>query len=66
VTLPDRARALESYRRLAPGYDQATRLIGRKRLRAIELLRLAPGVVVLDAACGTGAALDVLSRVVGS
>jgi demethylmenaquinone methyltransferase/2-methoxy-6-polyprenyl-1,4-benzoquinol methylase len=66
VNLPDRARALESYRRLAPGYDQATRRIGRKRLRAIDLLRLAPGDVVLDAACGTGAALDVLSRAVGS
>jgi SAM-dependent methyltransferase len=63
---PDRARALESYRQLAPGYDAATRLIGRKRLRAIELLRLAPGDTVLDAACGTGAVLEVLSRAVGS
>jgi len=39
-------------------------MIGRKRLRAIELLRLAPGVTVLDAACGTGAALEALSRAV--
>jgi len=62
---PDQARALESYRRLAAGYDKATRLIGRKRLRALELLRLAPGDAVLDAACGTGAALEVLSRAVG-
>jgi len=62
---PDRARALRSYRRLAPGYDEATRLIARKRRRAIELLRLAPGDTVLDAACGTGAALEALSRAVG-
>jgi len=62
---PDRARALESYRRLAPGYDEATRLIARKRRRAIELLRLAPGDTVLDAACGTGAVLEALSRAVG-
>ncbi|MGE3376507.1 MAG: class I SAM-dependent methyltransferase [Vicinamibacteria bacterium] len=62
---PDRTHALESYRRLAPGYDEATRLIGRKRLRAIGLLQLVPGDTVLDAACGTGAVLDLLSRAVG-
>jgi len=61
---PDRVQALESYRHLAPGYDAATRFIGRKRRRAIELLRLAPGDKVLDAACGTGAALEGISRAV--
>lgn len=62
---PDRARALARYRSLARHYDAATRGIGRKRRRAIELLRLQPGQVVLDAACGTGLALEALARLVG-
>lgn len=62
---PDREYALERYRSLARGYDDATRRIERKRLLAIELLRLGPGDSVLDAACGTGSALAALSRAVG-
>ena len=62
---PDRARALESYRHIASGYDRATRAIAGKRERAISLLRLAPGATVLDAACGTGASLEALSHAVG-
>lgn len=62
----DRVRALESYRRLAPRYDAATRAIGRKRQRAIELLKLVPGAAVLDVACGTGIALPELARAVGT
>lgn len=62
---PDREYALERYRRLARGYDYATRRIERKRRRAIELLRLRPGDTVLDAACGTGSALQALARAVG-
>lgn len=64
--LPDRGRSLEHYRHLAPRYDSATRRIDAKRLRAIGLLGLAPGDTVLDAACGTGAALETLSRAVGT
>ena len=62
---PDREYALERYRSLARGYDNATRGIERKRARAIELLQLGPGDTVLDAACGTGSALAALSRAVG-
>lgn len=63
--LPNHGFALERYRRLARRYDSATRLIAGKRLRAIELLRLAPGDRVLDAACGTGSAFEALARAVG-
>lgn len=62
---PDRAVALRRYRDLAQRYDAATRGIERKRQLAIELLRLHPGQVVLDAACGTGSALETLARLVG-
>ena len=62
---PDRAASILSYRRLAAGYDAATRGIERKRQRAIALLRLRPGDTVLDAACGTGSALEALARAVG-
>lgn len=62
---PDRGAALASYRRLAADYDAATRRIERKRQRAIELLRLRSGDTVLDAACGTGSALEALARAVG-
>ena len=54
---PDREYALEHYRSLARGYDDATRGIERKRSRAIDLLQLGRGDTVLDAACGTGSAL---------
>jgi len=64
--MPDRALALSRYRGLARRYDAATRGIDRKRRRAIELLRVRAGESVLDAACGTGLALEQLSRAVGS
>ena len=62
---PDRNYALDRYRDLAHRYDIATAGIDRKRRRAIELLQLQPGQTVLDAACGTGLALEALARLVG-
>lgn len=63
---PDRNYALDRYRDLARRYDIATVRIQRKRQRAIGLLRLQRGDAVLDAACGTGAALEALARAVGA
>jgi len=63
--LPDRSRALDSYRRVADGYDDTCGRIAEIRLRAIAELAPAAGERVLDVACGTGATLPVLARAVG-
>lgn len=63
--VPDRAFALEHYRRAAAGYDTSCHRIERKRLRALELLALRPGETVIDVACGTGPLLETLARKVG-
>lgn len=62
---PDRAFALEHYRRTAAGYDASSRRIARKRQCALDLLDLKPGETVFDVACGTGPMLDMLSAHVG-
>lgn len=62
---PDRAFALEHYRRTAAGYDASSRRIARKRRCALDLLSLSPGETVFDVACGTGPMLDMLSAKVG-
>jgi ubiquinone/menaquinone biosynthesis C-methylase UbiE len=51
---PDPQRAIEQYRRLAPVYDVIARAGMRYRRRAVELLELRGGEVVVDVACGTG------------
>ncbi len=56
------------YRLLAGVYDRAPLdclAHARARRRAIELLRLRPGQIVIDVACGTGANLSMLSQRVG-
>lgn len=62
---PDRTRALDSYRRVAAGYDDTCGRIAAIRLRAAARLALREGEHVLDVACGTGAMLPVLARAVG-
>lgn len=62
---PDRVRALDSYRRVAAGYDRTCGRIAAIRLRAAALLALRGGEHVLDVACGTGPMLPVLARAVG-
>ncbi len=61
----DRKLALEKYRRNAPWYDHAGRRLERARVRAIELLYLQPGDVVLDVGCGTGLSFPMLEEGVG-
>jgi len=61
----DLGRAVAHYRDLAPRYDYFTRRTNRIRARAIEALGLHPGETVLDAGCGTGWCLPMLSERVG-
>ncbi len=62
---PDRARALDNYRRVAAGYDLTCGRIAPIRMRTAALLALREGEHVLDVACGTGPMLPVLARAVG-
>ena len=62
--LPDRPRALASYRRFAAGYDATCGRIEAIRAEAFGSLALAPGERVLDVACGTGPTLPALARAV--
>jgi len=63
---PDPRRALEQYRRHAPGYDASARRTMDLRRRAVDWLALAPGECVLDVACGTGLSLPLLAERVGA
>ena len=62
---PDRQTALENYRLLASGYDASCRRIEEARRLAINLLRIKPGDVIYDVACGTGATLPLLAAATG-
>jgi demethylmenaquinone methyltransferase/2-methoxy-6-polyprenyl-1,4-benzoquinol methylase len=62
---PDRALAIDTYRREAGGYDRRTRLLDRYRRQALERLGLAPGQTVIDVACGTGANFEALEQRIG-
>ena len=57
--------AQKSYGALAKTYDNETRFIVGIRKQAIAALDLRPGETVLDAGCGTGWCLPLLSRHVG-
>lgn len=65
TSAPDSHRAIEKYRRHAPGYDATAMRSFALRRRAVELLALAPGETVLDVACGTGLSLPLLREAVG-
>jgi len=62
---PDRTAAIESYARLASGYDASCWMIEPGRAEAIELLQLQPDQTVLDVASGTGKSFPLLSNRVG-
>lgn len=61
----DLERALSHYGGLAPRYDYATRRIDGVRAKAIAMLRLAPGDIVLDAGCGTGFCFAMVEAAIG-
>lgn len=63
---PDPRRALEQYRRHAPGYDASARRTMAIRRRCVERLALRPGDRVLDVACGTGLSFALLAERVGA
>lgn len=63
---PDSQLAQARYRSLASGYDASSAREMPRRVRAIELLQLAPGDAVLDVACGTGLSLPLLRERVGA
>ena len=62
---PGLDRAAEQYRMAAAGYDHRTRWLSRYRRRAVDQLRLAPGAVVIEAACGTGINFPLLQQRAG-
>jgi SAM-dependent methyltransferase len=62
---PDRAAALEQYRRRAGVYDRELALFEPIRRLAISRLALRPGDVVFDVGCGTGLSLPMLKQGVG-
>lgn len=63
---PDAARAIEKYRRHAASYDATAARTMALRRRTIDLLKLRPGDVVLDVACGTGLSFPLLRERVGA
>ena len=62
---PEPDRAITLYRKAAARYDQRTRWLSRYRRRGVEQRRLAAGVTVIDAACGTGVNFPQLQQHVG-
>jgi SAM-dependent methyltransferase len=62
---PNRQAAIDSYRRLAAGYDASCWTVEPGRAEAIARLRLREGQTVLDVASGTGKSFALLSQAVG-
>ena len=63
---PDRGAALAQYRRRAAVYDLELALFEPIRRRAIALLALRHGEVVLDVGCGTGLSFELLEQGIGA
>ena len=63
---PDRAAALEQYRRRASVYDLELALFEPVRRRAVAWLAPQAGDTVLDVGCGTGLSFELLQAAVGN
>jgi len=62
---PDASRSIKSYRRLAEGYDESSVADMPIRDRAVALLALRPGDVVIDVASGTGLSFASIVNAIG-
>ncbi len=63
---PDPRRAIEKYRHRARWYDAVVARSSRGlRRRAVELLELREGQIVLDVACGTGLSFGAIEHRIG-
>lgn len=62
---PDASRSIQSYRRLADSYDESSMPEMSIRDRAVALLALRPGDVVIDVASGTGLSFALIMNVIG-
>jgi SAM-dependent methyltransferase len=54
-----------TYRQLARSYDTATAMFNAFRARAVDLLQMTPGEVVVDVGCGTGLCFSDLQHRIG-
>ncbi|MBP6815232.1 MAG: methyltransferase domain-containing protein, partial [Burkholderiaceae bacterium] len=62
---PENELSIRRYRQRAANYDESAQFTMPLRRRAIALLRLAPGQVVLDVGAGTGLSYELLRNEVG-
>ena len=65
MSRPDARRSVESYRYLAARYDASCRRVMPIREKAVALLHLQPGDVVVDVASGTGLSFPLLMEAIG-
>ena len=65
ITSGERAVSDARYRHLARSYDTATGMFNAYRARAVRLLQLTPGEVVIDVGCGTGLCFSYLQQRIG-